>query len=334
MEARTAATSTPLEALAASAISPSGVGPTLWRFRWVMLWALALALFITLVGFPGSRTQIFAVVGLGLVASGAASPAGTRWKGLLVDWLPFYALLTVYDMLRGSAGNLLMPHVIPQIKIDEWLFGTVPTIALQHWLYTPGVARPWDYAVFAVYMTHFVVPFIVAGVVWKYAHARFRRFAWLFLLLTFAALVTYALYPAVPPWLASKNGFLPPTAKIIDEMWTHVRLSNGSGIFSATGHFADPVAAVPSLHSAYPMLLVLFFWKSVGRWRWLLALYPLAMGFALVYTAEHFVIDVLLGWLYAGTVFVVGNRLYEAFEERRAARSSPVAAARDDVALA
>jgi membrane-associated phospholipid phosphatase len=299
-----------------------------------MLWALALALFITLVGFPGSRTQIFAVVGLGLVASGAASPAGTRWKGLLVDWLPFYALLTVYDMLRGSAGNLLMPHVIPQIKIDEWLFGTVPTIALQHWLYTPGVARPWDYAVFAVYMTHFVVPFIVAGVLWKFAHARFRRFAWLFLLLTFAALVTYALYPAVPPWLASKNGFLPPTAKIIDEMWTHVRLSNGSGIFSATGHFADPVAAVPSLHSAYPMLLVLFFWKSVGRWRWLLALYPLAMGFALVYTAEHFVIDVLLGWLYAGTVFVVGNRLYEAFEERRAARSSPVAAARDDVALA
>jgi membrane-associated phospholipid phosphatase len=335
MEVRTVATSTPLEAFVAPAIPPSGVGPTLWRFRWVIAWAVALILFVVLVGFPGSRAQIFVVVGLGLVASGSASPSGTRWKGLLVDWLPFYALLTLYDMLRGSAGSLLMPHVIPQIRIDEWLFGgTAPTVALQHWLYTPGVAHPWDYAVFGVYMTHFVVPFIVAGVLWKYAHARFRRFAWLFLLLTFAALVTYALYPAVPPWLASKDGFLPPTAKIIDEMWTHVRLSNGSGIFSATGHFADPVAAVPSLHSAYPMLLVLFFWRSAGRWRWLLALYPLAMGFALVYTAEHFVIDVLLGWLYAGVVFVVGNRLYDSFEQRRAARSSPALAARDDAALA
>jgi membrane-associated phospholipid phosphatase len=104
-------------------------------------------------------------------------------------------------------------------------------------------------------------------------------------------------------------------------MWTHVRFGNGSGIFSGTGHFADPVAAVPSLHAAYPLLLVLFFWKSAGRWRWLLALYPLAMALTLVYTGEHFVIDVLLGWMYATVVFVVGNRLFDAYEIRRAART-------------
>jgi hypothetical protein len=303
---------------------PVALSSTLWRFRWVIAWAAALALFIVLVGFPGSRTQIFVVVGLGLLASGAASESGTRWKQLLVDWLPFFVLLTFYDMLRGMAGDVLLPHVLPQIRIDEWLFGgTVPTVTLQHWLYTPGVAHPWDYAAFAVYMTHFVVPFIVAGVLWKWVHERFRRFAWLLILLTFAALVTYALYPAVPPWMASQNGYLPQTAKIIDEMWTHIRMGNGSGLFSGTGHFADPIAAVPSLHAAYPLLLMLFFWKSAGRWRWLLALYPLAMGLALVYTGEHFVIDVLLGWLYATVVFVAGNRLFDAYDARRAARAQP-----------
>ena len=53
------------------------------------------------------------------------------------------------------------------------------------------------------------------------------------------------------------------------------------------------------------MLIVLFFWRS-RRWRWriLLAAYPLAMAFALVYTAEHYVSDVLLGWLYAVGAFV------------------------------
>jgi hypothetical protein len=299
-----------------------------WRFRWLMLWAICVTAFVVTLGFPGSRSQIFAVIGFGLIASGAASESGTRWKRVVADWLPFYVLLTLYDMLRGSAGTWLMPHAIPQIRVDQWLFGgTAPTVSLQHALYTPGVAHVWDYAAFAVYMTHFVVPFAVAGYLWKYAHNRFRRFLVLFVLLTFAALVTYALYPAVPPWLASQNGFLPPTAKVIDEMWTHVRFGNGSGIFSGTGHFADPVAAVPSLHAAYPLLLVLFFWKSAGRWRWLLALYPLAMGFTLVYTGEHFVIDVLLGWLYASVVFVVGNRLFDRYEQRKT-RPAPI-----DVAL-
>ena len=37
----------------------------------------------------------------------------------------------------------------------------------------------------------------------------------------------------------------------------------------------------------------------MARWaRPLLALYPLAMAFALVYTAEHYVFDILLGWAY------------------------------------
>jgi hypothetical protein len=296
---------------------------TLWRYRWLIAWALAVGLFVVMIGLPSSRAQIFVIVGLGLIASGTTSRSGSGWKRVLIDWFPFYILLTLYDMLRGSADNWLMPHAIPQIRIDEWLFGgTAPTVTLQHALYTPGVARPWDYAAFAVYMTHFIVPFAIAGFLWKYAHERFRRFATLFVLLTFAALVTYALYPAVPPWLASQNGFLKPTSKIIDEMWAHVRLGNGSSVFSGTGHFADPVAAVPSLHSAYPMLLVLFFWKSVGRWRWLLALYPVAMGFTLVYTAEHFVIDILLGWLYAVLVFIFGNWLFDRYEARRLLKSA------------
>jgi hypothetical protein len=295
---------------------------TLWRYRWPIAWALAVGFFLVMIGFPSSRAQIFVIVGLGLIASGTTSRSGSGWKRVLIDWFPFYILLTLYDMLRGSADNWLMPHAIPQIRIDEWLFGgTAPTVTLQHALYTPGVAHPWDYAAFAVYMTHFIVPFAIAGFLWKYAHERFRRFATLFVLLTFAALVTYALYPAVPPWLASQNGFLKPTSKIIDEMWAHVRLGNGSSVFSGTGHFADPVAAVPSLHSAYPMLLVLFFWKSVGRWRWLLALYPVAMGFTLVYTAEHFVIDILLGWLYAVLVFIFGNWLFDRYEARRLLKS-------------
>jgi hypothetical protein len=258
---------------------------------------------------------------LGIIALGAGT-SSTTWKRVLRDWVPFYLILTAYDSLRGVAGNLLMPHALPQIDFDRMVSGgEVPTVQLQHALYTPGVAHIWDYAAFGVYMTHFVVPFVIAGVLWHRNHERFRRFTVLFLSLTFSAFATYALYPAVPPWLAAQNHQIQPTAKIIDEMWAHIGLANGSSVFSATGHFANPVAAVPSLHAAYPMLIALFFWPLVRRpWRPLLALYPLAMGFVLVYTGEHYVIDVLLGWLYAVVVYTAGSWAYAGWRKRHPVR--------------
>jgi membrane-associated phospholipid phosphatase len=63
------------------------------------------------------------------------------------------------------------------------------------------------------------------------------------------------------------------------------------------------VAAVPSLHSAFTMLLALFLWPRVRRpLRPLLVLYPLAMALTLMATGEHYFFDVLVGWIYAGGV--------------------------------
>ena len=68
----------------------------------------------------------------------------------------------------------------------------------------------------------------------------------------------------------------------------------------------------------------LFFWKTAGRWRPLLVVYPLAMAFTLVYTGEHYVIDILLGWLYAAAVVYAGNRLFDRFTaNRRSAEPEP-----------
>jgi membrane-associated phospholipid phosphatase len=68
------------------------------------------------------------------------------------------------------------------------------------------------------------------------------------------------------------------------------------------------VAAVPSLHAAYTLLFALFLWPIAGRARPLLALYPVAMAFALVYSAEHYVSDILLGWAYTlAAVWVVSR---------------------------
>ena len=41
-----------------------------------------------------------------------------------------------------------------------------------------------------------------------------------------------------------------------------------------------------------------------SRWRWALLLYPLTMSFALVYYAEHYVVDIVAGYAAAALVLL------------------------------
>jgi membrane-associated phospholipid phosphatase len=241
---------------------------------------------------------------------------------LAIDFTPVVLFLLGYDLLRGQAEGLV-GHVFtePQLRVDEWLFGgTVPTITLQRALWTPHQPQVWDYTAFFVYLTYFLVPFAIAGVLWALKHSDFRRYVSLWIGLSFAALLTYALYPASPPWLAAKHGRLAHITRIAPYMSRHVGIDLTRVMGSS--RFANKVAAVPSLHAAVALLIALFFWPRTGRWRWLLVLYPLAMAFSLVYLGEHYVSDILLGWIYAVVVFLVGNRIIDWWAARHARNTS------------
>jgi membrane-associated phospholipid phosphatase len=81
---------------------------------------------------------------------------------------------------------------------------------------------------------------------------------------------------------------------------------------------SNPVAAMPSLHTAFALFVVVFFLPAIRRRWWpLLLLYPLAMTFTLVYTGEHYLIDVLVGWAYVGATFVVVGRAERWWRTRR-----------------
>ena len=74
---------------------------------------------------------------------------------------------------------------------------------------------------------------------------------------------------------------------------------------------ANAVAAIPSLHSGVPMMVLLFSWPLVGaRTRVLLVAYVVAMTFTLAYGGEHYVVDAVVGWAYAAVaVFGVARLL-------------------------
>jgi membrane-associated phospholipid phosphatase len=167
-------------------------------------------------------------------------------------------------------------------------------------------------------MSYFVATYLLAGALWFFARARFRRYIATICLLAAMGFATYALFPAAPPWLASRSGELEWTTRTIGPISGEIPFVSLSWeqLFERGSQYSNPVAAVPSLHAAYTLLITLVLWRVAGRWRVLLAAYPLAMAFALVYTAEHYVVDILLGWAYAVAAYWAVNRIADRLARR------------------
>jgi len=230
-----------------------------------------------------------------------------RGKVYLRDFGLFAALVFLYSEMRGLAHIIQPePFYTPQLNLDKWLFaGHVPTVEMQRWWWT-GTFQWYDHLLIDVAKLHFLIPPLLAFGLWMKRRALFFRFASAMLALSFAAALTFLLFPAAPPWAAGRTLLTPTVTKIDDSTWTSVSTS-----FSLSKIIAsNPYAAIPSLHAGYAMLCFLFVASLVWRkrWRWFVivpaALYPLALSFARVYSGDHYVIDLLAGYVYAVAAFL------------------------------
>jgi hypothetical protein len=123
------------------------------------------------------------------------------------------------------------------------------------------------------------------------------------MVLFYAAFTTYYLYPAAPPWLAAQLELIPPVSRVLIN--TLQQFPASAPLALLYQYFSpNDVAAVPSLHGAAPMLLALvafrlWGWKALGMF-----VYPLLAGISFVYLGEHYVADILAGWVYALVAFL------------------------------
>jgi hypothetical protein len=62
-----------------------------------------------------------------------------------------------------------------------------------------------------------------------------------------------------------------------------------------SGFNTNPIAAMPSLHTAFPVLASLILWK-LFRWKALpFIVYTLVVLFTIIYTSDHYIVDILAG---------------------------------------
>jgi hypothetical protein len=240
--------------------------------------------------------------------------SGRGWRRAARGWLPLASILVAYRLLHGASEPLsARAHVEPQRGFDDAVFGgSAPTVSLQRAFWDADDPRWWDYAAWAVYHSHFVVTPALAAVLWRRDERAFLRYRTLVLTGAMAGFATYVAYPAIPPWLASTRGDLPPTDRVVRSIWDHLGAPRIAAVFGEDSELAFPVGALPSLHAAAPFLAMLFLWDRAPRTRPALVAYNAAMAGTLVYSADHFVFDILLGWGYA----LVVHRALDSFWRR------------------
>jgi membrane-associated phospholipid phosphatase len=293
------------------------------RFWVPVAYVIASAAMVFSLGVPTSKDLVIVWFAIGMAAF-SVTDLRTRVPRFAVEWGPFVAVLFVYDRLRGFADGLVFPaRELPQLRLEAALFGKpIPTVWLQTQLWHgANHLRWWDYLTWFVYLTHFFATLVVAAILWTWAHDKFSRFATMVCVLALTGFVTYTLYPAVPPWLAARHGTIGHSNRLVGIVWHHVPIAHYGSLFEKGQSYANNVAAMPSLHAGYALLVTLYLWRLVPRgWRPLLALYPPAMAFALVYSGEHYVVDCLAGWVYAAASFVAVNLWFEWRSRRVVAR--------------
>ncbi|WP_365997435.1 phosphatase PAP2 family protein [Mycolicibacterium sp.] len=324
--------------------------------RWtaIAIWAAVVVYRTATDGFAFNRELVLLYICTGLAA--ASIGQGRRVLCLVRDWLPFALVLIAYDLSRGAATLIGRPTLWHwQADADRWLFfGTMPTVWLQERLKLPQPPW-WEVVVSSVYMSFFILPYVVAAVLWMRDREEWKAFVRLFVGLSFAGLVIYALVPAAPPWAAARcttddvaggpsspqcmfgsprgvpdGGLLGAmqdghdganvwVERIVARGWGNLNLHTATALLDQGQASVNLVAAIPSLHAGLTAAVSAFLWTRVPRtWRPLLVGYPLIMAFTLVYTAEHYVVDILLGWALAAVVVLVLNR----YEARRRAHAS------------
>ena len=136
-----------------------------------------------------------------------------------------------------------------------------------------------------------------------------------FLLANLIGFVIYYVYPAAPPWYVAKYGFefIKSTSGSPAGL---IRFDDALGIqlFQSMYQKSSNVfAAMPSLHSAYPVVSLYFaFKKRYLIFSFVIACTCFGIWFFAVYTSHHYVLDVIAGIFCALTGIV----LFETFNKK------------------
>ena len=253
-----------------------------------------LALSIFLVGY-----KVDQLVLIGIFNSMFYLSAGTR--KFILGFSIFIFYWVIFDYMKAFPNyNYNTVHIADLYNFEKHLFG----INLNGKLVTPNEyfrvkgTTFVDIVTGLFYLCWIPVPLSFAAYLFFTRKRQFLYFALTFLLVNLLGFVVYYVYPAAPPWYIEYYGFnfhpltIGNTGGLAKfDAYFHITLfksiyAKGSNVF----------AAMPSLHSAYPVIVLYYGLKNrLGFINVLFFIVVIGIWFTAVYASHHFVLDVLAG---------------------------------------
>ena len=215
-----------------------------------------------------------------------------------LDLAPFLLLLFTYEVIRSVIVVVGMSgvHVTDIILWERTLCaGILPAHALQQAFGATAYTGIVDLVANAFYMTHFFSVIFAGLILWRSRKAHYWAYIMGLVVLSYAGFLTYVAFPAAPPWWASMHGYLSGQPVNLNHS-----LLSPEYIFAT----ANPLGAMPSLHTAWPAYLFFYALYVWGRKAIPVVILPLGVAVSSIYLGHHYVVDVLGGIGYAAVAFV------------------------------
>lgn len=152
------------------------------------------------------------------------------------------------------------------------------------------------------YLCWVPVPLAFAAYLFFKNREAFLHFSLTFLLVNLLGFVIYYVYPAAPPWYVQLHGFdfvaaTPGNTGGLERFDAFFGVDIFHSLYSKS---SNVFAAMPSLHSSYP--LIVLYYATRYQLGWIRLFFGVVMAgiwFAAVYNSHHYVLDVLAGILCA-----------------------------------
>jgi membrane-associated phospholipid phosphatase len=244
--------------------------------------------------FPGNQlwAHLYPILfGVPLVLTALQRGNNSAFRLWSAYILGFLAFRVIRNVAEGDGSMTRFEYVI---TLDRLLgFGQIPTHILQSLWWRPGPGTELDWYLITVYLTYFVLPPLVALLLWAAGSRYLGRYVLASLALFAMGCFLFVVLPTAPPWLAAREGYIPPLHRVVNDRFFKLdpTLFNYAKAIDRT----NPVAAMPSLHMGCAWLIALVSW-AIRPWLGVVAVvYAASMALALVYTGEHYLVDALAG---------------------------------------
>lgn len=268
-----------------------------------------------LIGFNANQVWLVVIFNGLFYASSVTRKFILGFSIFIVYWI-------LFDYMKAFPNyNVNRVHIAELYHLEKHVFGIFTNgliLTPNEYLRihsTPVV----DFIGGIFYLMWIPVPLAFAGYLFFTKKDQFLQFSLTFVLVNMIGFVIYYLYPAAPPWYVQYHGFtfIAHTHSNPAGLIRFDHLLNINIFQSIYRQGSNVFAAMPSLHSSYPVIVVYYGLKNrMGAMNFVFGLVMVGIWFTAVYASHHYVLDVFAGI----TCAITGINLFNWLAKRTALR--------------